>query len=241
MISLCLPIEFDAREAWSVIQKLAFLPDEQPFDIIGDGVHEILPTAVALWGTDDIEQLTRWCLDTNVNKYCRSALARGVCEAYGRGLLYQETVLDFNKRLLEQAAAGDHEFRAFVICDLIDLQCDELAEVIHDVFERDLVETFIVSEDCVELEFSKDKETGLQKYRSSLVPLDNFTDLLQSWSSFKPKPKYDPPAPIRRQDPQPVPFEQPVTETLEASPRIRRNDPCPCGSGKKFKKCCKNA
>jgi hypothetical protein len=23
-----------------------------------------------------------------------------------------------------------------------------------------------------------------------------------------------------------------------AHPKIRRNDPCPCGSGKKFKKCC---
>ena len=25
------------------------------------------------------------------------------------------------------------------------------------------------------------------------------------------------------------------------SPRVGRNDPCPCGSGKKFKKCCANA
>ena len=25
---------------------------------------------------------------------------------------------------------------------------------------------------------------------------------------------------------------------LRAAPRIGRNDPCPCGSGKKFKKCC---
>jgi uncharacterized protein len=23
-----------------------------------------------------------------------------------------------------------------------------------------------------------------------------------------------------------------------AAPKIGRNDPCPCGSGKKFKKCC---
>jgi SEC-C motif-containing protein len=25
---------------------------------------------------------------------------------------------------------------------------------------------------------------------------------------------------------------------VNASPRAGRNDPCPCGSGKKFKKCC---
>jgi SWIM/SEC-C metal-binding protein len=26
--------------------------------------------------------------------------------------------------------------------------------------------------------------------------------------------------------------------TIEAKPKVGRNDPCPCGSGLKFKKCC---
>jgi len=26
----------------------------------------------------------------------------------------------------------------------------------------------------------------------------------------------------------------------QAEPKVGRNDPCPCGSGKKFKKCCMN-
>ena len=30
----------------------------------------------------------------------------------------------------------------------------------------------------------------------------------------------------------------PTTKQL-ATGKIRRNDPCPCGSGKKFKKCCR--
>ncbi len=28
------------------------------------------------------------------------------------------------------------------------------------------------------------------------------------------------------------------SEPVVAAPKIGRNDPCPCGSGKKFKKCC---
>jgi uncharacterized protein YecA (UPF0149 family) len=34
--------------------------------------------------------------------------------------------------------------------------------------------------------------------------------------------------------------EFPVTKTPEVSGRkkVGRNDPCPCGSGKKYKKCC---
>ncbi len=37
----------------------------------------------------------------------------------------------------------------------------------------------------------------------------------------------------RRED-----FKPPVSTVRRESPRIGRNDPCPCGSGKKYKKCC---
>lgn len=32
----------------------------------------------------------------------------------------------------------------------------------------------------------------------------------------------------------------PKIEPYHAPPRVGRNDPCPCGSGKKYKKCCLN-
>jgi uncharacterized protein len=30
----------------------------------------------------------------------------------------------------------------------------------------------------------------------------------------------------------------PATTVIRSEPKVGRNDPCPCGSGKKFKKCC---
>jgi preprotein translocase subunit SecA len=30
----------------------------------------------------------------------------------------------------------------------------------------------------------------------------------------------------------------PQTPHVRSGPKVGRNDPCPCGSGKKFKKCC---
>ena len=32
--------------------------------------------------------------------------------------------------------------------------------------------------------------------------------------------------------------QQEVGQVIRGGPKIGRNDPCPCGSGKKFKKCC---
>ena len=31
---------------------------------------------------------------------------------------------------------------------------------------------------------------------------------------------------------------EPTTPIRRDTPKVGRNDPCPCGSGKKFKKCC---
>ena len=30
----------------------------------------------------------------------------------------------------------------------------------------------------------------------------------------------------------------PVQRSVKKGPKVGRNDPCPCGSGKKYKKCC---
>lgn len=38
--------------------------------------------------------------------------------------------------------------------------------------------------------------------------------------------------------PPPPPPPGPVTPVRRLEPKVGRNDPCPCGSGKKFKKCC---
>lgn len=35
-----------------------------------------------------------------------------------------------------------------------------------------------------------------------------------------------------------IPLTMPPTAQQQHSGKIGRNDPCPCGSGKKFKKCC---
>ena len=42
----------------------------------------------------------------------------------------------------------------------------------------------------------------------------------------------------RLANPQPPDFAAPHTTARAPSGKVRRNDPCPCGSGKKYKKCC---
>jgi len=54
---------------------------------------------------------------------------------------------------------------------------------------------------------------------------------LSTWAAFNPEPR-------PRKQPAPVSFYDPKSNPFL---NVGRNDPCPCGSGKKFKKCCLNA
>ena len=37
------------------------------------------------------------------------------------------------------------------------------------------------------------------------------------------------------------PYDEPDLPYVRLTEKVGRNDPCPCGSGKKYKKCCLNA
>ena len=45
-------------------------------------------------------------------------------------------------------------------------------------------------------------------------------------------------APVRGERKSEKPFDSSAPKPIEHQPAAKRNDPCPCGSKKKFKKCC---
>ena len=52
-----------------------------------------------------------------------------------------------------------------------------------------------------------------------------------------PPPDLRPSGPAPGQAPRPAPAAEPVAPYVREQPKVGRNDPCPCGSGKKYKQC----
>src|SRR6266567_1113894 len=88
----------------------------------------------------------------------------------------------------------------------------------------------------------KDFEEGLQYTldhpdapplhpNGDLSLFDDTIGELSKWAAFNPEPR-------PKKQPAPVSFYHPERNPFR---NVGRNDPCPCGSGKKFKKCCLDA
>jgi hypothetical protein len=110
----------------------------------------------------------------------------------------------------------------------------ELEPLVREAFRLGLIDDMSTSLRNFE-EDLKEACAGrpIQSWRSQeYEPFGDVVDELSGWACFKPKQQRDQIAAGRRSDPWPaMPAHNPFRN-------VGRNDPCPCGSGKKFKKCC---
>src|SRR3954464_7149456 len=121
------------------------------------------------------------------------------------------------------------------------LGLETLSDVVHQAFERGLIDPMVMGYD----DFRRDLERTLAdparmagfEY-DQIGPLEDAVGELSGWYAFSDAAKRDQDrwatssghAGLAYAD-TPLPFVRPFKH-------VGRNDPCPCGSGKKFKKCC---
>jgi uncharacterized protein YecA (UPF0149 family) len=110
--------------------------------------------------------------------------------------------------LLDRAADRDPMANGFVICSLLDLKAVESIDAIREAFRLNAVDISLGG-DLEDVEI----DLGFRKQRSTRKP--NYQVGLNNFVS--PSTAFQPSTP-------------PV--------KVGRNEPCPCGSGKKYKKCC---
>jgi hypothetical protein len=127
------------------------------------------------------------------------------------------------------SAAWDGWQGAIALLGLADLQ-----PLVQEAFRNDFIDETMTS--------IKDFESDLQRAltgdpveswrRSEFEPFGDVIDELSHWECFQPKLPRDQTV----EDWRPAPW--PAMPAKNPFRNVGRNDPCPCGSGKKFKKCC---
>ena len=125
-----------------------------------------------------------------------------------------------------------------------DLGFVSLLPLIRQAFEDDLCDPWFDSLESIEARITCGASND---WPDSCEPIDDVVALMKNWACFKHPPARPPEAP--NQDPLRGLAQLPLESGREFSsrptlppppifPGVTRNDPCPCGSGKKFKKCC---
>src|SRR5215210_6628334 len=121
------------------------------------------------------------------------------------------------------------------------LGLETLSGVVHQAFGRGLIEPMVMGYD----DFRRDLERTLADPErmagfeyDQIGPLEDAIDELSGWYAFSDAANEDQDRRATMPGGARLAFADAPQSFVDPFKSVGRNDPCPCGSGKKFKKCC---
>jgi hypothetical protein len=214
-----------------------------PLDGLGDDWYLDEFSHVFEWiGLASMAPLRDYLLDDRHGVYPRTVASGGLKELAKRHAHARDDVLKTLCEALSKYEQSDETFNGFLVADLLELKAVEAAELIERVHAADRVDITV----CGNWETVR-KELGVEGL--GLVPKELATqkpfflppDLQAKFEAAAEKLFSRPLLPDDHwEDSDDSDDVVPDGPRLPLQPvkKAGRNDPCPCGSGKKYKKCC---
>ena len=234
--------QFREQQALPLILRFFSTPGEAVSDVSGDIITEDLKSLLAATYNGDFSALAAVVTDTQVNPYVRHAVIEAMLILDAEHQLEEGALVAYLENLFDTYPRDpeDYQFWSPLISDVARLRVDSLRGRIDQAFDDDLIDTFFIRRDDVDKIYA-----GEYYPRESSSQVDVMD--IASWVWFQEERHYKPLLPqepvdenavsssSRRSTYLPLP---PVKTVKRETPKVGRNDPCPCGSGKKYKKCC---
>ena len=226
--------EFGDRESFPRIVELASLPDREADALLGDCITSDLSDILYNTFDGNLELLERTIKNADVNVYVRAAMLDVVGQLYLDGILQEGEWKDFLRQNVYCGREYDYLYDA-VGCMLCQCHFYDMLPEIRYMFENNLLDEISMGkyDSYVDAMFEY-RENEKAFCRDSFYAADT----LRGWAMFREEPEKEA---ADKKD-----FAKMLCkldkERGNPGRRVKtgRNDPCPCGSGKKYKFCCLN-
>jgi hypothetical protein len=227
--------QFREKEAYPLIYQILTQKDIGEDDSFGDFVTEDLQRVLASVSNGDTSLINKLIEDDAVYEYVRSAGIDAWVTLYQNGDKSREEIIDYFGYLLRQPTEPQSYIRASMVCGCLDIKAKELLPEIKENFDNDLVDESIIDWKFAEegiLEKNDYVDYNTHKYITDAI------GELGDWLIFDdeedmPEKTTSPAIPK-------FAWQEQSGTYIRPTPKVGKNEPCPCGSGRKYKKCCMN-
>ena len=230
--------EWREKAAYRPLARLLSLPAAEVDRIFGDGITTTSHRVMAAVFNGDPEPVYDIILDRNAEEFIRA----GMCEALAMVTLRGELDRAVAGRFLRDAfmemrpQAGCYVWVGWQSAIAM-LGMSDLKSLVKKAFDRGFIDSHVLGFD----HFEEDLRRGIDHPGEPRLPDDRDSTLfgdtveeLSGWYCFSEQYRVDQER-WRRQAETDCARSQRLENPFKG---VGRNDPCPCGSGKKFKKCC---
>jgi len=238
--------EFRAHEALPALLDAISLPGELPFDLYGDAITEDLPAMLVALVGEAPEMLDGLIANRELNEYVRGAVVETFLRFVRDGRMTRDYAIErLRFHLREALEHRDAQIGDLVVLALGHFAAQDALEEIREAYRLEIVDPQMIGRLA---DIERGIAAGEVHYQEALKNcwpsgIDDVVDHLRGWYAFSGGPEEHPTHAGKY--PYEPEFDLDVDDLLQhpdtivhTGPRVGRNDPCPCGSGKKFKKCC---
>jgi len=233
---------FREVRAYPLLVRIFSRPGEFPFELAGDVVTQDLGQILASVSNGDTGGITALIENEQANEWVRSAAMGSMVSLVDTGQRSRDEVVSYFLELfhkLERKPGAQWDSLAYVCADLWP---QEVIEELRQAYEDGLVDPGGIDWHDIEEAVALGEE-GSKHRRQQRAPL--ITDLAKamSWMQcFHDPEKYREPKEMEIDSEEDMlavsPDQFTIPPVRRTTPKVGRNEPCPCGSGKKYKKCC---
>ena len=237
LYAMYLLAQFRVHEAYPILIQLVSLPGEMPFDLIGDTVTEGLGNILASVSRGDIVGIRSLIENEQVNEYVRSAAMKALLTLVACGERTRDEIVAYFLRLFQSWERKPNDVWGSLANAALDLwPDDQMMEELKRVCDEELFDSFVLNWQDVEWAHACGLDASIKRLRERNRLVTDVVAEMYWWAAFKKdraaeKRVSDARLPSRL-------FPGRVLTIRRAAAKVGRNDPCPCGNGKKYKKCC---
>jgi hypothetical protein len=230
---------FRETRAYPLLVRIFSRPGEFPFDLAGDVATQDLGRILASVSGGDSSGMAEIIENETANEYVRAVAMDGIVSLVTIGERTRDETMAYFLQLfqkLERTPGAQWDGLANVCADLWP---HEAIEELRRAYDEGLIEPGSICWDDIEDALALGKQEAIKhaQHRKPLV-----TDLSEDmgWMQcfHRAETGDEPPGNAKEDLLDFQPNESIPTPIRRPAPKIGRNEPCPCGSGKKFKKCC---
>lgn len=210
--------EFKVTEAFPLIIDLISLPKNVVEMLYGDLITEDMQNILASTYNGDFKLLAKFIEDDAIWEYSRLAGLEAIVVLYNEKVLSREKVIEYFSYLFHSGLKKETSSTwAILVSACMLLEVKELFEQCQTAFDEELVDRGWFHRSDIEDAIIHGNHGFKDPFRRHYF-VTNVVERFARWACFNK--------------------EAPHEVVIKAKVKIGRNDPCPCGSAKKYKKCC---
>jgi len=221
--------------AWRILGQLKSAEALEPLLTLttqsedNDWISGEVPTAIAMIGKPAMARVSGMLLDETEEEDQKKIAASALAEMAQQHPELREEVIEHFRQHLQSPNSTYYVHNGLLVSHLMDFDAVELIDEIRALFEHNSVDISIPGDlEDVEIELGVRDERSTPRPKYGLAAMEGLNQFLEhaepgmydstGWNATQKS----------------------AQTYIRETPKIGRNEPCHCGSGKKYKRCCLN-